>query len=121
MAVLQKRLRAAGLSPERVTLVSITVDPERDTREVFARYGKAFGAGRDGWLFLTESPERMRLVLKSYDEWTKQYPNGEIDHPARLHLIDARGRVREIYSLALFDERQAFFDVRALVRESGRP
>ena len=41
-------------------------------------------------------------------------PSGELDHPARLHLIDAAGRVREIYSLAFFDEEQAFLDIAAL-------
>ncbi|MBI4271464.1 MAG: SCO family protein, partial [Candidatus Rokubacteria bacterium] len=42
-----------------------------------------------------------------------------IDHPARLYLLDPAGRVREIYSLSFFDERQAFLDIRALLREPG--
>jgi cytochrome oxidase Cu insertion factor (SCO1/SenC/PrrC family) len=32
--------------------------------------------------------------------------NGELDHPARVFLIDPRGNTREIYALAFFDERQ---------------
>src|SRR5947209_7689197 len=37
MAVLQRRLTAAGLFPSRVNFVSVTVDPDRDTTETLAR------------------------------------------------------------------------------------
>jgi cytochrome oxidase Cu insertion factor (SCO1/SenC/PrrC family) len=69
------------------------------------------------WRLLREEPERLGPALAADDEWTRRAPRGEIDHPARLHLIDARGRVREIYSLAFFDERQALLDIQALLRE----
>lgn len=116
MAVLQQRLRAERLLPARVALVSITVDPQRDTAAALGRYARAFGAHRDGWRFLRESPERQAPVLAAYDEWTTRTSSGELDHPARLHLIDAQGRVREIYNLARFDERQAFLDIVSLLR-----
>jgi len=116
MAVLQQRLLAGGLLPARVALVSVTVDPTRDTAAVLARYARAFGAHREGWRFVRESPERLGPVLAAYDEWTSPAAGGELDHPARLHLIDAQGRVREIYSLARFDERQAWLDIAALLR-----
>jgi protein SCO1/2 len=117
MAVLQRRLRAAGWLGQRVVLVSVTVDPERDTPAALARYAQSSGADPQGWRFLREDPERLQPVLAAWDEWTRRLPDGEIDHPARLHLLDIRGRTREIYSLALFDERQAFLDIRALLRE----
>jgi protein SCO1/2 len=117
MALLQRRLAEARLLPARVSLVSVTVDPERDGPATLARHAKAFGAHPEGWRFLRESTERLRPVLASYDEWTRRLPGGEIDHPARLYLIDRAGRVREIYSLALFDEYQALRDIRALLRE----
>ena len=54
-------------------------------------------------------------VLGAYHEWTKTLTDGEIDHPARVYLIDAGGRIREIYSLAFFDPRQALIDIRSLL------
>jgi cytochrome oxidase Cu insertion factor (SCO1/SenC/PrrC family) len=51
-------------------------------------------------------------VLKAYDEWTKLLPKGELDHPARVYLIDQKGNIREIYSLAFFNEKQALIDIR---------
>jgi protein SCO1/2 len=117
MAVLARRLQNIGQLGGRVSLLSVTVDPERDGAAVLARYGQGFGARSPGWRFLREEPEPLARTLAAYDEWTRVHPGGDIDHPARLHLIDARGRVREIYSLALFDERQAFLDIQALLRE----
>ena len=61
----------------------------------------------------------MRPVLAAYDEWTRPQPDGEIDHPARLYIIDPRGRIREIYSISFFDERQTYLDIQALFRESS--
>ena len=116
MALLQASLAKAGMSADQVRLVSITIDPERDTAAVLAQYAKSFAAGT-GWHFLRESPERLRPVLAAYDEWSTPLANGELDHPARLHLIDKAGRVREIYSLAFFNERQAFVDIVALARD----
>ena len=116
MAVLQARLAEARLFPARVNFLSVTVDPERDSSAALARYARGFGADPSGWRFLRDAPERLGPVLAAWDEWTRRVA-GEIDHPARLHLIDARGRVREIYSLALFDDRQAFLDIQALLRE----
>lgn len=118
MALLQSRLREARLFPSPVSLLSVTVDPEGDSGAGLARYAKGFGADPDGWRFLRESPERLRAVLAAYDEWTKRLLGGELDHPARVYLIDPQGRIREIYSLSFFDELQAFLDIQALLRES---
>ena len=67
---------------------------------------------------MREEGQKLQRVKAAYDEWTRPQPNGEIDHPARLYLIDRRGRIREIYSISFFDDRQAFLDVQALLRES---
>jgi hypothetical protein len=81
---------------------------------VLSRYAKPFVRNAEAWRFLYESSERLRPVLAAYKEWTRPLPDAEIDHPARLYLIDGRGRIREIYSLAFFDETQAFTDIAAL-------
>lgn len=116
MARLQHKLVAARLP---AVLVSVTVDPGRDDAGTLAAYAKRFNA-RPGWHFLREAPGRLKPVLDAYDEWTARLPGGEVDHPARLHLVDAAGRVREIYSLEFFDEEQAFLDIAALERERSR-
>lgn len=77
---------------------------------MLAKYAKSYGADPAGWRFLRETPEKTQPVLKAYDEWIKLLPKGGIDHPARVYLIDQRGNIREIYSLAFFSDKQALLD-----------
>ena len=101
-------------------MLSVTIDPETDTVPVLAAYAAQYGADPAGWRFLRESEERTKLVLKTYDEWTKKLPKGDLDHPARVYLIDRQGNIREIYSLAFFNERQALIDIQVLLKEPLR-
>ncbi len=118
MSALWKRLTRNGAVGQQVRLLSITVDPARDSAAALEGYAKRFKADPARWNFLREERQKLEPVLTAYDEWTRPQPDGEIDHPARLYLIDRRGRVREIYSISFFDERQAFLDIKTLVRES---
>src|SRR5262249_23399752 len=45
-------------------LVSLTVDPERDTPQRLKEFSQAFDAG-PGWLFLTGTPEDMKRINAS--------------------------------------------------------
>jgi protein SCO1/2 len=117
MERLQDRLKRAGFWPRSASFLSVTVDPERDSAPVLADYAERFDAVDPNWRFLRDEPVRLRPVLAAYDEWTKPLPDGELDHPARVYLIDRRGYIREIYALAFFDERQAFIDLRTLIAE----
>ena len=119
MSALQAGLKDAGLFGRQANLVSVTVDPETDTAKVLAEYAHKFDADPAGWRFLRETPAKTKPVLKAYDEWTRLLPKGELDHPARVYLIDRKGNIREIYSLAFFNEKQALIDMRTLVLEPG--
>jgi protein SCO1/2 len=116
LAVLQRR--AVGLrAADRPVLVTITVDPERDSTERLREYAARLGADRTTWRFLRDEPLRLAPVLRAWDEWTRPAADGEIDHPARVYLLDRAGRIREIYALEFFDQRQAWLDVQRLLRE----
>jgi cytochrome oxidase Cu insertion factor (SCO1/SenC/PrrC family) len=110
MSRLQEMLEKASIP---AAFVSVSVDPRRDDAKTLAAYAKRFDAKPD-WHFVRGEPR----MLEAYEEWTQPLPSGELDHPARLHLVDAQGRVREIYSLAFFDEEQAFLDIQALHRQA---
>ena len=119
MSALQAGLKEAGLFGKQANLLSVTVDPETDTAKVLAEYAQKFDADPAGWRFLRETPAKTKPVLKAYDEWTKLLSKGELDHPARVYLIDQKGNIREIYSLAFFNEKQALIDMRKLALEPG--
>ena len=117
MSLLQGGLKREQLFGERANMLSVTVDPENDSSDVLASYGQALHADSAGWRFLRESVEKTKPVLAAYDEWTQLQPKGQFDHPARVYLIDQHGKIREIYSLAFFNEKQTLLDIKKLLRD----
>jgi len=57
-----------------VVLVSITVDPARDTPARLKRYAEKFHA-RDGWLWLTGGKETITRVLEEFGAYTPNFEN----------------------------------------------
>ncbi len=49
-------------------ILSISVDPKRDTPEKMAAFGESFRA-RQGWYFLTGEPANVELALKKLGQW----------------------------------------------------
>lgn len=109
MRSLQDRLDPRG----RVALLSISVDPERDTPEKLRQYGQTYGARDELWRFLTGSPsEVQRTVVKGFKTAMAKVPvpsdraesddelraqTFDIMHGDRLVLVDAQARIRGYY------------------------
>jgi len=68
-----------------VVLVSLTVDPLRDTPEQLKAYSSKFGVDT-GWTWLTSDKPTMDAVLKQLGSYT---PNFE-DHPSMVLVGDGR-------------------------------
>ncbi len=120
MSATAQLLKDKGLfDGDGVRLVSITLDPARDTPEALKRYMRLYEADAAHWSFLTGPPEQVQKVLTAWDMWTKPAANGQLDHPSRVFLLDKRGRVREIYSLEFFKPAWVVEDVQSLVKEAG--
>lgn len=139
MARLQKDLAA-----ERdLQLISITVDPERDTPAVLSEYAERFGADPDKWLFLTgEKKAIYRLAQEGFrlsavdpgegvQSWLFAVPpvmahHGQVGktflHSSRFVLVDRHARIRGYYQ---FNDVEAMGrlvkDVRTLLREKWGP
>jgi cytochrome oxidase Cu insertion factor (SCO1/SenC/PrrC family) len=63
MAALRTRLAEEGLLGDEVMLLSISVDPARDTPEVLRAYSEPFGADPATWRFLTGDEPAIRQVV----------------------------------------------------------
>jgi protein SCO1/2 len=105
---------------DAVRLLSITLDPVRDTPDVLKRYMRLYDADAAHWSFLTGPPEQVGKVLSAWDMWTRRSLNGQLDHPSRVFLLDRRGRLREIYSLEFFKPSWVVEDVQLLLKEDGK-
>jgi protein SCO1 len=83
-AQLQERLGPA--LGKDVVLVSITVDPVRDTPERLREFAARYGAG-PGWVWLTGGKRELEAVLKGFGAYAPNYE----EHPAMVLVGDAQG------------------------------
>ena len=84
---------------DRVRLVSISTDPEKDTPAVLRQYAQRFEAS-ERWLFLTGSKAAIReLALTGFKLPFAETPDGPepIIHSTRLILVDQSGMIRGFY------------------------
>jgi protein SCO1/2 len=130
------RLQAEFAGEEDLRLVSITVDPERDTPAVLSRYAERYGADPARWLFLTGdkraiyhlAKEGFRLGVVDPDDqqaggrlrWLGPTPalathgsKGLIIHSSRFVLVDRQAKIRAYH---LPDDEQALERLRRNVR-----
>jgi protein SCO1/2 len=120
MGQVQQALAARGLTRGgRVRLLSVTLDPARDTPEVLRNYMRLYDADPANWTFLTGPRERVEKAVAAWGMWARPAANGQLDHPSRVFLVDPKGRVREIYNLDYLKPAWVLEDVGALLGEEG--
>jgi protein SCO1/2 len=100
MKSLQERLKDEPL----VRLVSFTVDPDRDTPEVLARYGRERGADPERWMFLRTDKERIRTLCREGFKLAVEDADAKdvepILHSTRFVLVDGAGTIRGYFDSA---------------------
>jgi cytochrome oxidase Cu insertion factor (SCO1/SenC/PrrC family) len=102
LARVRDTLAAEGLLGEEVRLVSISVDPARDTPAVLLEYARRFGGSPPSeWAFLTGTPpEAVRALVQQGFRVTALDPAMEhgmayqVEHSPRILVVDRQGRVR---------------------------
>jgi protein SCO1 len=93
---MSSKMRAVqGATAAGVKLVSFTVDPQRDTPQALAEYGKKYAADDKRWTFLTGDA----AILDMLDHDAFKLGNLSMDHSTRFVLVDKKGRVRGYYGL----------------------
>jgi protein SCO1/2 len=97
LAELSGAMKKIGKDADRVQVLFITVDPERDTAEVLKPYVTAFNPG---FLGLRGSAEETAAVAKEFKVIyqkagaDKAGANYTMDHSAGSYVFDAEGRIR---------------------------
>ena len=81
-------------TPKKVNLVFITVDPERDTRELIKGYVSNFGSTFIG---LTGPPADVAAAARAYRVYYQKVPGKDggpylMDHSSIVYLLDRNGR-----------------------------
>jgi protein SCO1/2 len=109
------------LSPDlraRTQLVSISLDPLRDTPAVLREYAHKRGADLANWSFLTGEPGDVDEVLKRYGVGRVRTPDGQIEHIVVTFLIDADGQIARRYvGLDGHDPKEVLRDIAKLAAQ----
>jgi protein SCO1/2 len=101
LSELRRVVADLGEDADRVQVVMITVDPERDTPEKLQEYMTLFNPDFIG---LSGSMEEMEKVWDDYGIYREEteFPNSAsgylVNHTARVYLIDPDGNLRLSYS-----------------------
>lgn len=111
----KKKLGANG---DRLQVIFITVDPERDSAELLREYIAAFDPT---FLALRGTPEEVRRVADEFKVFYEKVPTGSaytVNHSTMTYLFDPQGRLRVGLSHALGAEQFAH-DVRLLLKQAS--
>ncbi|WP_395674747.1 SCO family protein [Inquilinus sp.] len=94
---MSQALAALGPDADRLRVLFVTVDPERDRPEMLQQYLQSFDRRITG---LTGTPEEIAAVAKSYRVYWRKVPTSDgdytMDHSAMMYLMDADGRFSDI-------------------------
>jgi len=87
-------LKQLGADAERVQVLFVTVDPERDTKELLAKYVTAFDPRFLGLSGDAAATQRTAKEFKVYYEKRKTADGYSVDHSGQTYVIDPQGRLR---------------------------
>ena len=127
LAGLRDRVTGDRSLAGRVRFVSVSLDPTHDTPAAIASYGQEFTADpKFEWRFVTARrvPELLPVLADfgqdvSVDLDQDGRATRTLHHMLKMFLIDARGEVREIYSLAFLQPQVMFNDIKTLALEAN--
>ncbi|MEX2281833.1 MAG: SCO family protein [Gemmatimonadota bacterium] len=135
MAALRDSIAGSSKLRDQVRLLSITVDPLRDTPSVLRQYAQNFRASKPSWLFLTGPINQVIPLINEEFHLSTIHPQVHdahehthahdsiasdymVSHSDRIVLIDSQRRVRGTY---VSSDQQAFrqlwIDLRKLINE----
>ena len=122
MAELAQVAKELGPDADKLQVLFVTVDPERDTQKVLAQYVPAFHPDFLGLYGDAEATARAAKEFKIY--YSKQPAKGgtaggsySVDHSAGTFILDRQGRLR-LFSQYGQSAEAILHDVRLLIRES---
>ncbi|MGX2039795.1 cytochrome c peroxidase [Methylocaldum sp. MU1018] len=122
---IQRRLEQEPQIASHLRLITLSFNPDHDTPEVMARYGKAFAKSPE-WRFLTTRSEReIQPILEAYGQSVrKDYDAdgkflGTFSHVLRVFLIDREKQIRNIYTVSFLHPDTLVNDVKTLLAETS--
>jgi protein SCO1/2 len=112
-------LRLGNDLGSKVTLVSITVDPEHDGPKQLLNYSRQQGADEKGWIFLTGGPGDIDQALAGFKLSRQIEPDGSVGHLVDMMLIGPDGRLVREYNGEIVKAQDIVDDVKKTLNKGG--
>jgi protein SCO1 len=111
-------LRLGSDLGSKVTLVSITVDPEHDGPKQLLDYSRQQGADEKGWYFLTGGPGDIDQALAGFKLSRQIEPDGSVGHLVDMMLVGPDGRLVREYNGQIVKAQDIVEDVKKTLNHS---
>jgi protein SCO1/2 len=95
MANQLKRVQQETVGLKNLHMVSITVDPDRDTASALDAYARRFGALPDRWTFLTGRKDLIKNLMS--ESFYLGFADSLQEHSTRFVLVDQQMKIRGFY------------------------
>lgn len=101
MSKLRNDLEKEGVFGDEVEFITVTIDPEHDTKAVLQDYAERFQVTSDdeGWVFLRGSEKDTEKLADSLDFLYRDPGTGEIIHSTFAYFLDENNNLLEKFPM----------------------
>lgn len=99
LSQVQDELKKKDLLGNKAEIISITVDPVRDTAEVLKAFGNRFESKPipGGWTFLRGEEAKVHKLAEDFGIMVIKEKDGNFSHSNAILLVDPKGQLRNYY------------------------
>lgn len=98
LSKVQEQLKQEGVFAVDTAILSITFDPERDTRERLEEFSGLYDADLTGWHFLRGEEQYSRDLAKDYGVGVFDIGDGQFAHSNIIFLVNQKGYIQSYYN-----------------------
>jgi protein SCO1 len=98
LSQVQDSLKAKGYLGNKAEIVSITIDPSKDTPQVLTEFGKKFHAEPNGWRFLRGDEAKTQALAEQFGIMVVKDKAGNLSHSNAILIVDPKGDIRTYYN-----------------------
>ena len=117
LADIAQAVKSLGADAERVQVLMVSVDPERDTPDALGKYVTAFDPRFLGLRGDLDATKKVAAEFKIYFEKAKTGASYTVNHSTQTYVIDPQGRLRLLVRHDRIAQDLAP-DLRTLLRQS---
>ena len=117
LADIAAAVKSLGAQADKVQVLMVSVDPERDTPDSLGKYVTAFDPGFLGLRGELDATKKVAAEFKIYFEKAKTGASYTVNHSTQSYVIDPQGRLRLLVRHDRIAQDLAP-DLRTILRES---